>query len=79
MNKIQEIQKTINAMKTDGWKFGFEQTGKTIGPECDHCGKTGINLIMVYTFKEGQENEADPASDCVLIFGSGCIKHFNFN
>lgn len=74
MNTIQE---QIEKMKADGYKFGFHQNGVSIGPECDHCGKTGINLVLVYATKDNLD-DADPVADCVFTFGSGCIKKYKF-
>lgn len=77
MNRKNEVQKQIDDLKKDGNIFELEQGGKIFGPECDHCGKTGINLVYVYAYKPGEKDESDPGSQVAFLFGTSCIKHFD--
>jgi hypothetical protein len=72
------LQSEIDLLKTQGMVFDFQERGPALGPKCDHCGKDDRRLIDVYAYKPGEKDEDDPVSQLVFLFGSGCIKHFNF-
>lgn len=74
---MNTIQKQIDEMKTQGFKFGFANNGVVGGTECDHCGRQNITLILVYATQDNLE-DADPVADCVFTLGTTCIKKFQF-
>ena len=72
------IQAQINDMKKRGMIFDFDNRGVSHGPECDHCGKTGIAFVDVYAFAPGEKDEHDPVSQLVFLFGTSCVKKYKF-
>lgn len=53
-----------------------QRWGKTEGPICAHCGRTGLDLIAVLSVPPGFDAEDDPAQYVVGLFGSSCITRF---
>jgi uncharacterized protein YfbU (UPF0304 family) len=74
----EETQKRIDSLKSNGFIFEFEELGKSFGPLCECCGKTGINFILVYSYRKGEKDHDDPGSQVEFTFGKTCLKKFKF-
>lgn len=72
---VNEIKKQITKAVKSGARIFYYENGKSYGPECDCCGKTGIDLLSVMELNEGEDPWNDTAQYVFANFGKTCFKN----
>lgn len=72
--QIAKAKAHIEAQIVDGSKVMKMDYDSTYGPTCDHCGKTGIKLVLVLIGQAGDDMLDDPMSFVEYTYGTSCFK-----